>query len=419
MRARADNFSKNAAVPFREFLSHSLFWSTTGNVLVVNGFAVFYTLNLGPERRAYLAAVFAITLITHTLLLQGPGLRLRNAVGERGEAAESLRGLLVGVIFSIPLFLLVLVIYNYVQNSFPNSLFLASCIYFFSTITIFAANELLLYQQNVDKVRVNEFLGAFGLFVSFPLFYYMIKTSLAVSVLLAFASTYFMVALTTVNSLPKSLLRKDILFIRNKKGISRFKKPTLKNMFVIVFFSNSLERLDKVIIAFIVDPSLFAKFTFNIAPLLLLRYVPSLLSKLTVARRLERAFSLTDYAIIFLASLVIGTGSGLLMGITLLRIQGGIWFIGFVPILAFVVYESLRVVYSLVLAQDITNSKLDLHNRISMIGLFVFPVIFLVCLSIDENGLPYAYSLSALFLISVLVSANLPKLRSIVLNSSY
>lgn len=419
MRANAEEFSKKATIPFHNFLRNSLFWSTTGNVLVVNGFAVFYTLNLGPERRAYLATVFAITLITHTLLLQGPGLRLRNAIGARDEAAESLRHLLVGAIFSVPLFLLVIVIYNYFQNSFPSSLFLASCIYFFSTLTIFVANELLLYQQNIDKVRINELLGAFGLFVAFPMFYYIIKTSLAVSVLLAFASTYFIVTLATLKSLPQSMLSKDILSRQTKKDFSRFKKQKSKNMFLIVLFSNSLERLDKVIIAFIVDPSLFAKFTFNIAPLLVLRYVPSLLSKITVARRLERAFSLSDYAIIFLATLIIGTGSGFLVGFTLLRIQGGIWFIGFLPILAFVVYESLRVIYSLVLAQDITNSKPDLHNRISEIGLFVFPAIFILCLSIDKDGLPFAYLLSALFLISVLVSSNLHKLRSIVFNCSH
>jgi len=419
MKARPTDSSKNVVIPLRDFLRTSIFWTSTGNVLVVNGFAVFYSLNLGPERRAYLAAIFAITLITHTLLLQAPGLRLRNAVDVKDEVAESLRNLLFGVIFSVPLFLFVLVMYNYFQSEFPNSLFLASCFYFISTLTIFVTNEILLSLQNVSRVRTNEALAAFVLLVSFPLFFYLIKISLAVSVLLAFTTTYLVVTLATLKSLPNSMFTKEILSRQTSKSVLSRKNQKSKNLFLITLFSNSMERLDKVIIAFIVNPSLFAQFTFNIAPLLVLRYVPLLLSKLTIARRFERAFSFHNYVMFFLASILIGTSLSFLVGIILLRIQGGVWFVGFVPVFSFVVYESLRVVYSIVLAQDIKNSRIDFHNKISAFGLFVLPAIFIVCLSFDKKGLTLAYSLSALFLISVLVSANLPKLRSIDSNSSY
>jgi hypothetical protein len=166
--------------------------------------------------------------------------------------------------------------------------------------------------------------------------------------------------------------------------------------FQIAIFSNFLERGDKVILAFLLNPSLFAKFTFNIAPLMLLRFLPQLFARLTLSRRFDERLTQKDIIGLFFIYLGFGFGLSIIFGQILKVLQGGLWFIGFAPLFIFVLYETLRIVYSLLVARDISGQLIEIHSRVSRIGMLIFPAQFILCLILIPNNLSNAYFISAL-----------------------
>lgn len=393
-----------------KFLRSPLFWLTTSNVIVVNGFALFYSLSLGPDRRAFLATVFALTLILHTLFLGAPGLRLRNSIVGAPEVNSNFRVMIFSSTISILVFPLILAAYSFFKNEIPPSLYFIGVFYYMSSVVIFLTSDSLLHVQNYSRLVINEILALVVLPLSFLCAFYLLNFSLAVSVLFAFSLTYVIIGVSSFKIIFKNL--------QYPKTKNIFKTSWLKSLillvqsiyFRLILFVSSLERVDKVILAFLLDPALFAKFTFNIAPYITLRYIPQLVTRLTIAKKPKTFWRHSSYLIVFTVSLSLGLLMSFFINGIIKTLQGGVWFIGLTPVLAFILFESVRVVYSLMQAADIAKLNPFRHDLVSKVGIFLYPSIFLICLILSDN-LAIPYIVSSIFLIAATVWTQYPMKR--------
>jgi hypothetical protein len=391
------NLRKHKFVVVGKFLKDPLLWSSTFNVITVNLFAVYYSLKLGPERRSYLATIFTISLILHTLFLQAPGLRLRSLPPNGNLAARSLKVLFLGSLFSIPAFLLVLAGYSFAKQPIPVPLFVVGLVYFLGSVLIFTTQEILYHHRKYKRLIINDLLSAFTLIIS-SLLFSLFDFSLIVNVLLSYFSSFILITLINISLLLKTAVTMKPLLWLGKKYDEIFNQRGHRFFFQITIFSNLLERGDKVILAFLLNPTLFAKFTFNIAPLVLLRFLPQLFTKLTLSRRYDERLTQRNIIGLFFIYLGFGFGLSIIIGQVLRVLQGGLWFIGFAPLFIFVLYETLRIVYSYLVARDISGQLMEIHSRVSRIGVLIFPAQFILCLILVPNNLSSAYFISALLL---------------------
>jgi hypothetical protein len=302
----------------------------------------------------------------------------------------------------VPLFLFIVVGYSHTKQAVPIPLLIVGLIYFLGSLLMFVTQELLFHQKNYRRLMLNDYCSAIVLIISFQIFT-LVEFSVAVGVLLSFFSSFIF-----VGSINASILIRAVKDSEPSSWFSRISDKTLtkrKNRFFlqITLFGNFLERGDKMVLVFLVDPSTFAKFTFNIAPFVVLRFVPQLFMKLTLSRRFEDNLRRINFVGMILLYTGFGVVFSIIIGQTLKNLQGGMWFIGFAPLFAFLFYETLRIVYSLILTRDISLGSTEIHHRISRLGMFALPIQFILCLLAAPNNLTIAYFVSASFIASAIV----------------
>ena len=387
--------------------------SSSINVVITSIFAIYYSINLGPEKRSYLAAIFAISLILHTLFMHGPGLSFRSSRINSSESVQSFNILLAGFAISIPLFAIVTLLYSIHKQSLPFSLYVVAITYYLGSVGVLLITEFLLHHKRYRDLYFADIISALSLPLFFLIFYSLIKFSLVVCVLLSFFACFIFVVCINLDFLCRWVVKTKTQkhFLSNITEVLREKRNLL--FFRITIFNSLLERGDKVIIAFLADPSLFAKFTFNIAPLLILRFLPQLFSRISVAKREGSKLTSSVFVTIFLIYLVFSVVLSFLIALIVQRVLGGVWFIGFAPLIAFAFYESLRVTYSLILAENISGSQTRAHGEISKFGMVIFPLLFAISLLLFPNSLSSMYLITSVALVLVFVwKLNLDKSES-------
>jgi len=319
--------------------------------------------------------------------MYGPGLSFRRSQVNSEESVQSFTLLLLGSILSIPLFFMILFAYSIYKQPLPSSLYIAAALYYLGSICMFVTTELLFHHKRYQNLYFSDTISALALPVIFSILYFYSHLSLIVCVLLSFLISFMIVVSQNLRFNHKWALELGIAkhFVSNTS--KALKSIQNRLFFRITIFNSLLERGDKVILAFLADSSLFAKFTFNIAPLLVIRFLPQLFTKLAIAKR-----SLNEQMTLCL-----------LIGWIMQSVQDGTWFIGFAPLIAFAIYESLRVTYSLRLAGDISGSRTRAHDQISKFGLILFPLIYFISLIFFPNSITSFYSISSVCLLLVFV----------------
>ena len=392
--------------PFRTMLGASrnrLLWSSSINVIATNIFAIYYSLSLGPDRRSYLATVFAVSLILHTFMMYGPGLSFRRSQVNSEESVQSFTLLLLGSILSIPIFFMILFAYSIYKQPLPSSLYIAAALYYLGSICMFVTTELLFHHMRYQNLYFSDTISALALPVIFSILYFYSHLSLIVCVLLSFLISFMIVVSQNLRFNHKWALELGVakhFLLNTSKALKSIQN---RLFFRITIFNSLLERGDKVILAFLADSSLFAKFTFNIAPLLVIRFLPQLFTKLAIAKRSLNEQTRVFFTFFFSLYLAFSATLCLLIGWVMQSVQDGTWFIGFAPLIAFAIYESLRVTYSFRLAGDISGSRTRAHDQISKFGLILFPLIYFMSLIFFPNSITSFYLISSVCLLLVFV----------------
>lgn len=391
-----------------------LLLSSAVHVFGVNAFALFYSLNLGPERRAYLSVAFAITVGTQSLIIYGAGLRLRNTSVTNPIAAENLARLLKLAGYSSFSFFVLLMSFHLFRIAFPIPLLVVSFVYFLSALTLFVIYEILFHLRRYRLIFFSELLIAPLIISSFFIFANVLEFSIAVSVLLSYSFAFSLIGTSCFFSIAAQLPLSQLRNEQSKELKNPLRFELTNKYFQISLFNTTLERLDKLILAFIIDPVLFSKFTLSISPIIMFRFAVNGIAKIIIAKRSVLSSRIWPAITILFSYSIFGTIVCLLVNQISLRFSEGVWNIGLSVLFVFLFYEGLRVIYLFILSSDVANSNYAPHLRLARVGVFGVPTVLVIASVLFDDNLMLAYLLLSLFLVVSIVfskTGNLLKTR--------
>lgn len=364
----------------------------------VNLFALLYSLNLGPERRAYLSVVFTITVGIQSLLLYGAGLRLRNTELKGSPVTEQLVRLLKLAVSSLLLFLVIILVLHLSRINFPGPLLFVSIIYFTSALFLFLTYEILFHLRKYRLLFVSEILIAPLIILGFSIFHFLFSFSVAVSVLLGYSFGLSAVAVFCIREITSLQLIRDFTFTQFKRFPRPLRQELRSDYFRLSIFGTVLERLDKFLLVFLVDPVLFSKFTLSISPIIFFRFIVNVITKIIVAKKSR----LNNRTLLSLAIVSVYLGFGVILCLIIdyfsLNFLGGAWNIDVKVLFVFLVYEGLRVLYSLFLFSDLSRHNYTKYAPVTRWGALVVALILFFCTVVLDDNLFLAYSLLSFFL---------------------
>ena len=345
------------------------------SLLLALGFALFYSKQLGVERRGLLTLVMTSNLVFSILLISGISLHLRNLTKMGG--ADKYIGNYILVVAGFSLFTPILnfgtlKLYEILfETNIPDNLYYVSLIYcFFSTLSYGFHDFLLL----IKSVKLFAFMDISIILIQIAAYFTLVfsgETSYFVSVLIAITISYLVMTFSTlvlVLSQYKPILSFDILVFKHLFRESG--SPYLLNL-----ASQLLERLDKVFIGLQTSSADLGRYSTNQSIFGLLKFFPDSISKLSIARNRNYLVKLPssktrNFMLVFLIIPLTQAIS------ELVRIAlGPEWIIAWYLLISVAVIEIMRGFHNIVTTNIVRLGKFERFKQMTIVQIFIGVVV--------------------------------------------
>ena len=251
-------------------------------------FSFLYSRDLGAQNRGIVGMVFLSSLFFSTVALGGLNLTFRSHKLPITTQKHGVVFLLLSVISSFLGALFVMLassIYSTLKSNVPEKLIYISVIYAFLSIILTQVFQIILSCGLISIRWKLDLLMISIQIIAYLLLRYLDLTSSAISVFIAFITSYAM------------LLGISVLIIWNRKilkfGDSLYKKRLIE---LITASKNNirystqmaiLDRIDRVVVLIIFPASTFGVYSFMTGVVSFTRFIPESFSTLIVAKKLE------------------------------------------------------------------------------------------------------------------------------------
>jgi O-antigen/teichoic acid export membrane protein len=250
--------------------------------------ALAYTKVLGVEKRSVLAFVMTASLIFTILLTSGISLTYRKNI-QRKENEKELDAYLTLIFFlSIVVAIIstgLLALYAHIQTPIQLPLYIVAFVYSFFACMNFGFQDGLLAVGKLKLATIFDLATVLVQIITCFLLFEINKTSLIVSVFLAFILSYILITFATLSVISDSLdFQWRSLSVRMKSLVKSSRKNYLFGI------ANGLaDRIDRLIIGLLLPIGYLAKYSLISSLIMYTRFLPDALSKLSLMSEHARA----------------------------------------------------------------------------------------------------------------------------------
>ena len=370
-------------------------------------FAFKYSLDLGTINRSIIAYVFTLSTLTWVLLTSGTTLTLRKIrpESESHEFASFHALLLIESIIGLLVFSFGLNIFSISKTTIPLPIMLMSYLYF-----LISGAAMLFVEVSIAflQFKLSGYLELLAVIVQLLVFFLLLPlldTSIAIKVMVSFIASYTILSLMFFYKLKKQQnyrirLARPSLFWNKTKGNHS-----------IGISLGVMDRLDKIIIAFVLPTGILAKYSVMSGLISFFRFIPEFISRVLIAREdslyfeLKRHFRLLLVLVIFIGLIVIQA-----VQVTIATFLGSTWTLSIGIAILFGVQELMRGIYQLVVNMNVKFGEQNYTNyapwalvltaaplsllSVKLFGLIGVPIVFavafgvisLVGIKVHKNG---------------------------------
>jgi hypothetical protein len=366
------------------------------------GLSILYSLVLGPQNRGFVTVIMTFSILTIVSLMGGTTLTARK-IGI-SDFTKGLRDsyrvlILAEIILGLIIFLTLVTLYSIIKQTIPSPLIFASALYFIASSYHFAAIEWLITQKKLKVAGAAEVLTILLQILAFLLLLKAEFFSPAVTVLLAFSFSYFLVGVWCNLNTGFS----ENFFKLNSNPRIFFART--KGHHALGMIINLLDRMDRIVISLLFPTAVLAKYAAMSGVLAFLRFVPDALSKIAITgngilpKALGERKKLTVIVVAILVFIFV-VGARKFIEISL----GANWLLPYSIFIAVCIYELTRGTFQVYANKAIQRGSAMLTQRSVVSALFCFVFILPIFVFLfGLGGVPLSLGFAYFFAISLLV----------------
>lgn len=334
-------------------------------------FALFYSTNLGVERRSLVAFIMATAMVVAVILTSGVSLTFRRSV-PTPENKITLNSYLYLTTFLSALVsgltLIVVLIYSQTKIEIPKTLLLITVIYAFFACLDFCYHQALI-AFNLFKLAAILDVLTIGIQISIYLMLFLVnQVSIAVSLFTALIISY---VTSTTAALLLLIGIKDSSIKFNFQEI-RFLAISSKNYHLFGIANGFADRIDRIIIAWFLPLGILGKYAVGTSLISFLRFLPEAASRLIVGGNSIPTFSSINRT--FLRRLIMVAGLAVI-GSVLSQLFvnvffGDPWKLPFLVLLLFAAQEIARGYYQIAISKLISEGAERRVRNLSLVLIF-------------------------------------------------
>ena len=343
------------------------------------GFALFYSTNLGVERRSLVAFIMATAMVVAVILTSGVSLTFRRSVPTLENKITLNSYLYLTTFLSIlvsGLTLIFVLIYSKTKTEIPKTLLLITVIYAFFACLDFCYHQALI-AFNLFKLAAILDVLTIGIQISIYLMLFLVnQVSIAVSLFTALIISYIS---STTAALLLLIGIKDSSVRFNLQEIRLLVKSS-KNYHLFGIANGFADRIDRIIIAWFLPLGVLGKYAVGTSLISFLRFLPEAASRLIVSGNSIPTFSAFNKTFVRRLAMVAGLA---LLGsfISQLFVNlffGNAWKLPFLVLLLFAAQEIARGYYQIVISKLISDGADRQVRNLSLVLIFasfILPII--------------------------------------------
>jgi len=248
-------------------------------------FSVLYSRQLGTDSRGIVSALFLVTLILSEVILGAANLKIRTThftkLDVRGVSdfivISLIASLLIGILTSCSL-----IAYSELKANIATPFLLISFLYSFITSCLVQLVNLQLSFGNFSLVWRIELACVT---IQIAIFFCVSQADLfstAINLITSISVSYVFVIFYVLINLGINYLKQLNLSINVRKNFSRLSSGNI----IYVITTSILDRLDRIIVLILFSSALFAKYSVLTGLIMFLRFVPDILAKIILAKRI-------------------------------------------------------------------------------------------------------------------------------------
>lgn len=339
-------------------------------------FALFYSSNLGVERRSLVAFIMTTALVAAVISTSGVSLTYRRAVPNQENritlnAYVYLTTLLS--IFAALLTLLCVVIYSHTKTPIPNTLLFVTLVYAFFASLDFCFHQALIAYNLFKVASILDVLTIVMQISIYLILLFVNQVSIAVALFTALIISYITSTITTL-----------LLLIGIKDPSIKFSGGEIKHLlsqsknYHLYGISNGFaDRIDRIVIAWFLPLGLLGKYAVGTSLISFLRFLPEALSRLIVGKQsLPQIASLNKSLAkrVFVISAIAIMGS-LVSQLFVKIVFGQVWILPFLVLLLFAVQEIARGYYQISLSKVVSLGEDKKVRKLSLALIVAAPLL--------------------------------------------
>lgn len=362
-------------------------------------FAFAYSTDLGVVNRSILAYVFTLSIMIWIFITSGTTLTLRKNRPEfSSQDFASFRSLvLVQSLIGLVLFTIGMLLFSILKEPIPMYLILISYLYF-----LLSGLAILLVEVSIAYLdfKLSGYLECVAVVIQIISYFMVFKSldvTIAVRLMLSFIFSYFVISSIFV-------LKMQFLFHHHRLFTSPliFWKKTEGNHSIGISLG-IMDRMDKLIIAFIFPTGILAKYSVMSSLISYFRFIPEFVSRLLIAKKDAVLVEFRKHSgKILIGLVIIGLFYVLIVRSALQIFLGQNWILAISIYFLFSIQEILRGAYQLAINQAIKQG---------MVGPAKYTPLFMVLIALSITplasyfygllGVPLAFSLAYTFAILI------------------
>lgn len=379
-----------------------------GSALIFSfGFSIIYSRLLGLENRSVLTFIFTISSLLILGFVSSLGLTLRKRISitlnKGNEIIYYLRNLFYLTLVLSVLFISLLIVYSTFVTHLNYKIICLSLLLFIFSSVIQGLNELMIGLDRLRTISLLENIEILTQLIFFFIFLKLADLSIIISVMFAISITYVLssiIILRLVLTQSKGLSHELFRFtFSGTSGLKLFDSSSLYMTFPFVV----LDRIDKVLIGFLLPLVSLSKYSVLLVFFSLVRFIPETISKTFFSRhQISDANREPNVRFILITSIAVSFAAYPLYIISMGFLLGKEWLLPLNIFLAVAVFELVRSIYLLQINRQFAEN-LEAGFKINHLPWYIGMAVVLVFLSVHFVGLigvPFSFALTYIILIT-------------------
>jgi hypothetical protein len=364
--------------------------------------SILYSVELGPQNRGYVTVIMTFSILTIVGSMGGTTLTARKigSLNFTNELRASYRTLIaIEILIGLAIFVVLVIAYSEFKQMIPGPLVLASILYFLSSAYHFAAIEWKMAQKRLALAGAAEIVTILVQILSFFVLLKIGFFSAAVTVLIAFTFSYFLVG--TWCNFSTGFHKDYVKLISTPKHF--FVKT--KGHHILGIIINILDRSDRIVISLLFPTATLAKYAAMGGILAFLRFVPDTLSKIAVTGSNFYPRILKERKWLSLFILILGVFVFVIFARMFIEFSlGDNWLLPLSTFAAFCIYELSRGIFQVYANKNVQQGLEMLSQRsvFYVLVTFLFALPFALSL-FGLGGVPLSLAIAYLFGVLLLV----------------